>query len=176
MCNDRYIAFVDSDTFFTTRVDREDLFENGKHIIIGLIGGAKSGHWYHIPLTSQWILDGKQYPEPMRCMSYWPVIIMKKHFLEMRKYVESAHSNPFREIYREYVSSAKQLRKRTRACAHYNVMCSNLWYFQSESYVYPVYIYICYFVSMPYLMSFEISPAARVHTAERAPTPPRVDL
>jgi hypothetical protein len=37
--------------------------------------------------------------EPMRCMSYFPVIIKTRHFKSMRAYFETYHKRPFDDIF-----------------------------------------------------------------------------
>jgi hypothetical protein len=37
--------------------------------------------------------------EPMRCMSYFPVIIKTAHFKKMREYVEGYHKMSFDDVF-----------------------------------------------------------------------------
>ena len=87
-----YIAFADTDTLFVSFVDRDDLFdEKGKPIIRGRIGLPADSFWYNFPNATQWMMGGL--PEPMRCMSYFPVIVKRSHLLDMRSHIVEVHSN-----------------------------------------------------------------------------------
>lgn len=84
--NAEYIAFVDTDCFFETYVDREDLFEDGKPVINGRVGPPQSDWWIVVPQSTFAFLREL---EPMRCMNFFPFIVRRIHLYELRKHVES---------------------------------------------------------------------------------------
>lgn len=51
----KFIAYVDGDTYFTTYVDREDLFEDGKPIVRPRFGDS-FGNWF--VLSAEWLFGG----------------------------------------------------------------------------------------------------------------------
>ena len=74
-----YVGFVDTDTFFTTFVTPSLLFENGKPVIVGVIGEPNySTCW---AFTTEKFLGRK---EVVQCMTYFPVMIKTEHLKEMR--------------------------------------------------------------------------------------------
>lgn len=83
-----YIAFVDTDCFFQTYVDREDLFEDGKPVINGRYGMPQYGvgDFWDKASNSTYLFTGEK--EVMRCMSYFPVIIKREHLKLMREFIE----------------------------------------------------------------------------------------
>jgi len=124
-----YVGFVDTDTFFFTLVDREDLFESGKPVINGRIGKHQGDFWESVPMSSQWLMKGLE--EPMRCMSYFPVIIKRQHLRELREFVERAHGKPFNDVFHEYSANSK--------FSQFGAMCSYLWWFKRDDYVWYVH-------------------------------------
>ncbi len=89
-----YVGFVDTDTLFVSPVDEEDLFENGKPVIIGLYGIGTTSWQKKSVATANILLQG----EVLRCMSYFPVIIKSKHLEELRLLVKDIHGISFRHI------------------------------------------------------------------------------
>jgi hypothetical protein len=83
-----YVGFVDCDCLFTSYVDREDLFENGKPAINGRIGVNKRPPWSGVPARTQAFTG---YLEPMRCMTYFPVILKTAHMKEIRDFIGQKH-------------------------------------------------------------------------------------
>ena len=83
-----YVGFVDADTLFISYVDREDLFEDGKPVVNGRVGVNKRPPWSDVPATT---LAFTGLEEPMRCMSYFPVIIKTSHLKEIRDFISLQH-------------------------------------------------------------------------------------
>lgn len=123
------MGFVDTDTFFFTFVDREDIFEDGKPVINGRIGKHQGDFWEGVPTSSQWLMKGLE--EPMRCMSYFPVVIKRQHLQDLRNFVERAHGKPFNEVFKEYSENLK--------FSQFGAMCSYLWWFKRDEYVWYVH-------------------------------------
>ena len=124
-----YIGFVDTDCLFVTYTDREDLFEGSKPVINGRIGNPQNGWWQPVPLSTSWLLSK---PEPMRCMSYFPVIIKRSHLQDMRQYLMQLHQkNDFHQVFTEYSGKA--------FFSQFNAMCAYLWYFKRDDYVWYVH-------------------------------------
>ena len=94
-----YVGIVDSDCTFMTYVDREDLFEGGKPVVNGRIG------WYgytvpkgrnHYNPNFLWpgaTLALTGHKEPIRCMSYFPIIFKTAHVREFREFVSRRVTN-----------------------------------------------------------------------------------
>lgn len=123
-----YIGFADTDCFFITYVDREDLFENGKPVINGRLGKPQNGFWASVPTSTKWLMKGL--PEPMRCMSYFPVIIKRSHLKDMRLFFETVHNQSFNEIFEEYSRNE---------FSQFGAMCAWLWWFKRDEYVWYVH-------------------------------------
>ena len=114
---------------FVTYTDREDLFEGSKPVINGRIGNPQNSWWQPVPISTNWFV-GK--PEPMRCMSYFPVIIKREHIREMREYFLNLHSsNDFHHLFQSYSGHGYY--------SQFNAMCAYLWYFKREDYVWYVH-------------------------------------
>lgn len=92
-----YVGFGDSDCSFLTYIDREDLFENGKPVVNGRSGyhHANDG-WDQAPKFTYYTLG---ILEPMRCMSYFPVIIKTSHFQEIRNHISNHFNMSFNEAF-----------------------------------------------------------------------------
>jgi hypothetical protein len=83
-----YVGFCDTDTLFLTYIDKFDLFEDGKPVINGRSGPSDNEFWKKSPLYVNYTLGVL---EPMRCMSYFPVIIKSSHLKDMREYIVRYH-------------------------------------------------------------------------------------
>lgn len=125
-----YVGFVDTDCLFVTYVDREDLFEDGRPVIIGRIGNFNSptngpgwDWWATIPATTEALLG---LPEPMRCMSYFPVILKTAHIKALREYLEKKHGKDFETIFKEKFID--------HPYSQFNVMCAYVWHFHRDEY------------------------------------------
>jgi hypothetical protein len=123
-----FVGFVDTDTFFVTYVDREDLFEDDKPVVNGKIGNPhKKGNldplWQDITATT---FDLLGMLEPMKCMAYFPVIVRTNHLMELRKYLEDRYQLPFIEIYRKHIV--------TRRYSQFNIFCTYLFHKHRDSY------------------------------------------
>ena len=100
MTNSEYVAFVDTDTFFHSYVDSQDLFERGKPIIHGTIkryrkAGPDVVRKKWADSTHAFLGD----EEPMICMSYFPLIFRTRDLQKLRSYVEKKFSVPFDEVF-----------------------------------------------------------------------------
>jgi hypothetical protein len=120
-----YIGFGDTDCQFITYVDREDIFEDGKPVINGRIGKTGGWWWNKVPRSTQWLMGGVE--EPMRCMSYFPVVVKTSHMKLMREYFFKAHNTTIDDpnIFRKYMAAE---------FSQFNGMCAYLWHFHREEY------------------------------------------
>lgn len=118
-----YIGFVDGDTYFTTYVDREDLFEEGKPIVRPRFGNFH-GVLYMRP--AEWILGGVS--DPAVCMSYFPVLIKRSHIKEMREYIERIHSMKMAKVFQIWLG------KFNADISIVDVMCTFIWNFHRDEY------------------------------------------
>lgn len=124
-----YVGFVDTDCFFVTYVDRGDIFEGNKPVVNGRSGNYRSPQngigrdwWEQVPKGTYKLLGML---EPMRCMSYFPVVIKTAHIKEMREYIEKLHGKPFDEVFRGLYGNAY---------SQFNIMCTYLFYKHHEEY------------------------------------------
>lgn len=123
-----FVGFVDTDAFFLTYVDREDLFENGKPVINGKIGNPhkrfnKDPLWHMMTNTTYDVLGLE---EPMKCMAYFPVIIKTKHLRLLREYLEKKYGKPFYDVFRLKIAD--------RMFSQFNFFCTYLFYFHQDEY------------------------------------------
>jgi hypothetical protein len=123
-----YIAFADTDCVFLTYVDREDLFEDGKPVINGR-SGPGFADWRIAP----WIThEFSGLETPMRCMSYFPVILKRSHLADLRAHVvehwrNTTHLNrTFDEIFFNVTSWFMPFQ--------FDLMCTYLFYFKRNEY------------------------------------------
>ena len=119
-----YVAFIDTDTMFITRVVPEHLFVDGKPVIIGIYGNETN-----IPRNKVAESTAKYFKtkEVMNCMSYFPVILKIKHIVETRKYLEKLHNMSYDEF------RTKMNIRQKRLC-QYNLMCQYVWMFHRDEY------------------------------------------
>jgi len=111
-----FIAFADSDTTLVTYVDREDLFEDGKPVINGRFGAETMAPWRNVPGTTL-AITGKE--EPMRCMSYFPVVIRRSHLALIRRHIVShLKARTFDEAFQTFSGYYSQ----------FNIMCTVLFW------------------------------------------------
>ena len=123
-----YIAFADTDCVFLTYVDREDLFEDGKPVING-----RSGPGFLDWRIAPWIThEFSGLETPMRCMSYFPVIVKRAHLASLRAHVvehwrNTTHLNrTFDEIFYNVTSWSMPFQ--------FDLMCTFLYYFKRNEY------------------------------------------
>ena len=96
---EEFILFVDSDAFFHSYVDREDLWENGKAIIQGRF----SVNNYN--LFRQKTIEAIGQEEFFSCMSYFPFIIKREHLPHIREAIRKYHNtSTFEEAYASFGS------------------------------------------------------------------------
>jgi hypothetical protein len=125
-----YVGFADTDCMFITHVDRSDLFVNDtKPVVNGKSGypnqrGQKEEEiWGEIAEATYDVLGLK---EPMKCMSFWPVIIQRKHLIQFREYLETRYQLPFYEIMRIHISK--------RWFGQFNMWCTYLFHYHRDDY------------------------------------------
>ena len=98
-----YVAFSDTDTLFITYVDKEDLFENGKPVVISQFGNHNHFDW------AAGTKRALKVDEILRCMTYFPVIIKTSHLKEMREHIENVHGNnkTFNQIFYDDITTVQ---------------------------------------------------------------------
>ncbi len=116
----KYVGFVDSDTFFSTMVTPELMFNGSKPIVLGVYGKNRKD-WRNGTTFAL----GKQ--EVFRCMSYFPVVVKTKHIIEMRKYMEELHKTHFLKVFSQFSISRTGF-------SQFNIMCTYIWYFHRDEY------------------------------------------
>ena len=118
----KYVAFVDTDTMFITRVIPELLFSEGKPIIVGFYGNIWDDRYGLVAQTTANIFMTK---EVMRCMSNFPVIFKVEHLVKLRQYVEKIHNKTFDEVL---------ITKAATHLSQFNLMCQYVWMFHRHDY------------------------------------------
>lgn len=141
-----YVGFVDTDCFFLTYVDREDVFEEDqttsssansidtnnkkkmKPVVIGKSGDPHKKYnrdplWQQITATTYDLLGVL---EPMKCMAYFPVIVKTEHMKALRDYLEKKFNLPFYEVFRQHIL--------TRRYSQFNIFCAYLFHFHQDDY------------------------------------------
>lgn len=120
-----YVMFVDSDAFFHSYVDREDLWENGKAII-----QARFSH-ENFKLFREKTMEALGQEEFISCMAFFPVIIKRVHLPLIREAVRLHHNkSTFDEAYAAYASRDPG--------AQYNVMCTWLYLNRHDDYAWRI--------------------------------------
>eukprot|EP01031_Cornospumella_fuschlensis_P029438 gene29438-35531_t len=116
-----YVAFMDSDAFVHTFVDREDLFENGKAIIQGRLSYENYAPW------TMKTFDALGVEEYMSCMSYWPVLIKRAHLRELREAIaKHRQKETFEEAFWDFSWNM--------VGAQFNMMCTWLYLNKHDEY------------------------------------------
>ncbi len=123
-----YVGFVDTDTFFVSPVDREDLFEDGKPVVIGFFGKENSW-WRNVPKSTNWTLGQN---EVMRCMSYFPVIIKVQHLRALREFIFKTHGMHMNDYFLSLIRTFKSV------YSQFSIMCNFLWYHYRDEYAWYV--------------------------------------
>ena len=113
-----YVAFVDTDTYIHSFVDREDIFHEGKPIVHGKIGYLKNVGRDVIKRTwaaNTWMAIGKE--EPMICMSYFPIVFKTSHLKDLRDHISAHWKRTFDEAFFEFSGAWGQY-------SQFNIMCA----------------------------------------------------
>ncbi|RYE83256.1 MAG: hypothetical protein EOO65_04255 [Methanosarcinales archaeon] len=120
----KFVAFVDSDTIFTTQIHAGDLFDDvGRPRIIANVGAPQNSFWHDAPAATALAL-GK--PEVLRCMSYFPVILKTQHLAALREHISSTLGGDFDTVFQRHIV--------TRTYSQFNIMCNYAWYFHKDEY------------------------------------------
>ena len=118
----KYIAFVDTDTMFITRIVPEMLFADGKPIIIAIYGKEISPFWLKVAHSTANLFHTK---EVMRCMAYFPVVLKIEHIIQARQYIEKIHNMTLEDAF---------MKKKNGVFAQFNIMCQYIWLFYRNEY------------------------------------------
>lgn len=106
-------------------LDREDLFEDGKPVVNARSGAHCCDVWALMP-QGTYLFTGIL--EPMRCMSYFPVIIKTAHLKEMREFISRHHNGkPFNEVFRDVITAYSYY-------SQFNIMCAYLFHYHRDDY------------------------------------------
>eukprot|EP01031_Cornospumella_fuschlensis_P023573 gene23573-28583_t len=122
---EEYILFVDSDAFFHSYVDREDLWENGKAIIQARFSER------NYDVFRRKTLEALGHEEFFSCMSYFPFIIKRAHLADIREAIRQYHNtSTFDEAFASfgYEDPGSQ----------YNIMCIWLYLHKHDEYVWKI--------------------------------------
>ena len=119
-----YIGFVDTDTFFSTFVTPDILFENHKPIIVAKVGPSAYPCW---DIATEIFLGKK---EALQCMSTFPVMVKTEHIIEMRKRLAVQHAKTFNTLFRDAPIEAGG----SFCICQFSIMCNYLWYYHRSEY------------------------------------------
>lgn len=117
-----YVGYIDTDTFFSTLVTPNLLFENGKPVIVAKIGMAPYKCWED---TTEAFLHRK---EVMQCMSTFPVMIKTEHMKEMRQVLAKEQGKDFDTIFMEAPTEG------AHCLCQFSIMCNYIWYYHRDDY------------------------------------------
>ena len=120
-----YVGFIDTDTFFSTLLTPNLLFEDGKPIIIAKIGKPPYPCWEDA--TEKFL--GKK--EVMQCMSTFPVMIKTEHMKEMRQVLEKEQGRNFGTIFRNSTEGGPW---GALCLCQFSIMCNYVWYYHRNEY------------------------------------------
>ena len=120
-----YIGFIDSDSWFNTLVNEDMFFEGDKPRVHGLYGPSLDGWSADAKRSTYEFLKLKQV---FRAMNYFPVVIKTKHLIELRKYIENVHGEPFDKVFSKIVLDIPNI-------AQYHIMMNYVWYYHRDEYV-----------------------------------------
>ena len=119
-----YIGIVDNDAIMVTLPTESDFFRDGKPIIQAKLGIGGDAWWHKTPRSTQIALG---LPEMARCMSYFPVIIKRKHFIMMRAHIcKNAGRTDFDEVFQNFSAPDEY--------SQFSIFCNYLWYFHRDEY------------------------------------------
>ena len=127
-----YIGFVDTDTAFSTYIDREDLFEDGKPVVNGKSGIMRGDHPSYLWTIGTYRTLGIL--EPFRCMSYFPVIIKTSHLKDIREFIANRFNLTFDEAFYHNISTAEK-----SSYSQFHIMCTYLFTFKRDEYTWYVH-------------------------------------
>ena len=118
----KYVAFVDTDTMFATRIIPESLFRQNKPIVIALYGPERTPIFREVASGTAELYKSKEY---IRCMTNFPIIYKTEHIIEARHYLEKLHNMPFDDV----IGQMKSER-----FSQFNIMCQYIWMFHRSEY------------------------------------------
>ena len=118
----KYVAFVDTDTMFTTRIIPESLFKQNKPIVIALYGPEFSQNWREVAKSTSKLYKTK---EALRCMTNFPIIFKTQHIIEARRYIEKLHNMPFDDVF---------IKMKSELFSQFNIMCQYIWMYHRSEY------------------------------------------
>lgn len=110
---------------FITTVTPESLFENGKPIVIGLIGKYVYPEREAAAAAVTKTLFGSE--QVMQCRGYFPVMIKVQHIHDLRNYLAKTHGMDFDELIRTKMAS-------TYSFSPFNIMCQYIFLFHRHEY------------------------------------------
>ena len=125
----KYIAFVDTDTVFITRIVPEMLFSDGKPIIIAVYGKEINTIWLDTARSTANLFKTNEF---MKCMTYFPVVLKVEYIIQARLYVERLHGMPFDEVF---------IKMHTGRISQFNIMCQYIWLFHRNEYEFHFQLY-----------------------------------
>ncbi len=118
----KYVGFIDTDTFFVTSTTPELMFNRTKPLVIGRYGQHKKyKNWW---IGTQMALGKK---EVFTCMNYFPVVMKVEHIIQMRRYVANLHRTDFLNVFWNFSQGQHSF-------SQFSIMCNYVWYFQREEY------------------------------------------
>lgn len=133
----KYIAFVDTDTQFISKVHSFDLFVDGKPRISPLAGVQPGNPYFHRWEKATDILLGKV--QPFHSMSFFPVIVLRDHLPLLRQKVMNLHSVTSFESALNKIGARKSEK---HAFSQFSLLGAFLWYNHKNEYYWDLMSYI----------------------------------
>ena len=130
-----FVAFVDTDTFFTTKIFECDLFVHGKPRVSPWLKEPTGKQWKKFHKTSTDLIGKTQ---PFQAMSYFPVILKTKHLSEIRKHIEEKSKNTnFNDVLKKYIRISRKYQSYP-SFSQFHIMISYIWYYKKSEYFWDI--------------------------------------
>eukprot|EP01036_Dinobryon_divergens_P026069 gene26069-34674_t len=112
-----YVGFADTDAVLLTYID-------GRPVVNARSGAHCCDCWAQMPKGT---LAATGLLEPMRCMSYFPMIVKTAHLKEIRDFISRHHKMSFNEAFYNFTSS--------NFYSQFNIFCAYLFHYHRSDYV-----------------------------------------
>ena len=133
-----YVAFVDTDTLFTTKLYYSDIFIDGKPRISAFFKDPTLDHfWNEVSVTTEQAIGKVQ---PLHSMSYFPVLIRLNDLKKIRQHVQLVQNEKnFDSAMDKLIKPLLKVRKHNGpSFSQFHIMTSYLWYHLKNDYFWDI--------------------------------------
>ena len=122
----KYVAFVDTDTVFSTVVTPESIFaKNSKPRVIARLSHDPIPRGQQVTCASAELALRR--PCVMICDVMAPMVVRTEHLATLRQHIDRLHQTSFEQFYAEVWANQSNL-------CHATILCNYLWYNHREQY------------------------------------------